>query len=93
MVRRVEVGRGDLEPPAEREADSPPQMKAPQDETGRHKILLLAVILSVLKERRVELYFRPKLPKNSILEGVVPGKGATQDIRVSRRQPNSKCAL
>jgi len=63
VIRGVEVCCGDLVSAPKRKSDSSPQMKAPQDEAGRYKILLLAIVLSVLKECRVELDFRPEFPK------------------------------
>jgi hypothetical protein len=61
----LEVRCGDRIAAATCETDSSPQMKAPQNEARRHKILLLAIVPSALKEACVELDFRPQLPERS----------------------------
>jgi hypothetical protein len=50
VIRGVEVCRCDLESPAKGKPDSPPQTKSTKDEAGRHKILLLTIVLSILEK-------------------------------------------
>src|ERR1700680_4337944 len=67
VIGGMKVSGSDLVPAAERKAHSLPKVKAPDEQTRSHKVLLLAIILSVLKECRVELDFRPELPKYAVL--------------------------
>jgi hypothetical protein len=68
----MKAGRRDLISATKGKSDSPPETKPSQDQTGCHEILLLAVVLSILKECGVELYLRPELPEYSVLEGIIP---------------------
>jgi hypothetical protein len=89
----VEVSCGDLEAASRSEADSAPQAKASEEKTGSHEILLLGVVLSVLKEGRVQLDLGPDLPEYAVLEGVIPGVGPSDEVGVGRREADAKRAL
>ena len=78
MIRGVKVRCRDLVSASDCEADSFPQVQSPYYQTGRGKVLLLAIILSILKKCRVHLYFRPELAKEAVLKRVVPSVYSSQ---------------
>ena len=55
--------------------------------------MLLAVVLAVLEETRIQFDFRPYLAQHVILEGVVPGIGAAADIRVGGGEADANGSL
>jgi hypothetical protein len=50
VIAGMEVRRGDLVSAPDRKADSSPQTKASHDQPRCHEILLVAVVLSILRE-------------------------------------------
>ena len=73
MIRGVKARCRDLVSASDGEADSFPQVQSPYYQTGRGKVLLLAIILSILKKCRVHFHFRPELAKKAVLKRDVPG--------------------
>src|SRR5271165_7452547 len=72
VIRGVKVRCRDLVSASDCEANSFPQVQSPYHQTGRGKVLFLAITRSVLKKCRVHLHFRPELAKKAVLKRVVP---------------------
>ena len=89
----MEVRGSDLVSATKCESDPSPQMEPPHNQPWRHKILLLAVVASILEECRVELDFRPELPKYAVLKSVIPRVVSSQKVSIRGGKTDPECAL
>ena len=72
VIVDVEVGGGNLESATDSEGQAMPKMESADYQTWGHEHLGLAVVRAILKIRVVHFDFRPELPIQVILEGIVP---------------------
>src|SRR6266478_1071144 len=64
-------------------------MQTPDDEAEHHKVLLLAIVFSILKEGRVEFCLRPKLSKQVALKSIVPRNASSEHASACGRKSDS----
>src|SRR5260370_32794627 len=64
-------------------------MQTPDDEAEHHKVLLLAIVFSILKEGRVEFCLRPKLSKQVVLKSIVPRNVSSEHASARGRKSDS----
>ena len=93
MVRSVEMGGGDLEAFTHRKVEPLPKMKSSYDESWSHVHLRLPVILAVLKKGVIHFDFRPELPKDPVLECIIPDEASPDRFGVAHRHCDAECPL
>src|SRR5690348_12123468 len=89
----MEMSGGDLHAAAKGQAKPVPQFEPANDHPGSDENLLLAVILALLEESGIQLYFGPKLLEHMVLKSIVPDIISADQIRICRWKPNAESAL
>src|SRR5690348_2277443 len=89
----MEMSGGDLHAAAKGQAKPVPQFEPANDHPGSDENLLLAVILALLEESGIQLYFGPKLLEHLVLKSIVPDIISADQIRIGRWKANAESAL
>src|SRR5690242_3475269 len=93
VIEGVKAGYSNLFACAHRQAQPTPEMNFAKHQAGREEYLLLAVVLSVVKEIPVHFQFRPQFAQQMILDRGAVGEGSAQASDIPYRHGNAQGAL